>query len=117
MEHQKGLEEIDVEFFEEPDMKNFILTRKIRREDLHLVEELSRFPKDLILEQLQNIFNTYKERSAEHLTNIVGLPMDEQRRKLLELALAFVKRYDWGTAWHLVRLLEDKRAPIPTRIK
>jgi len=90
-----------------PEFQDFIKNRKIRPEDLPLVEELAAFPKDQIIMELHNLFNMHHERSGRELENLLRGTQYEQKRSLYGTALRFYQAYDWAASYNLVRLLEN----------
>ena len=107
---------------EEKDFKDLIEFRKINPEDFHLIEELSRFPKDFFIE-LHNYFgfsheNTVSdlERDIKHKKEEIGRTGNKKLKSLLEtraeirsLFLEFAKKYDWITCMHLDRVFERRK--------
>ena len=99
---------------EEPDIKEFIKSRKINPEDFHFLEELSFISKQLLIMDFHNFFSFNKERSESELENLLALlenekvptSLSEPREKLYKLLLDFVRKYNWAVAWNLVSVFE-----------
>lgn len=89
-------------------MQRFIENRKIRPEDFSLLEELSRFPRDLIIECLHNHFNMNRERSEKELLNLLTHEKGVLSKELYEKILSFLKKYDYSVCYNLVRILEGE---------
>jgi hypothetical protein len=102
------LPEVEKLFQDWPKMQDFIANRGIKPEDFHLIEALAAFPRDLIIMELHNVFNTYQEESAQQLEAWIGIARDETRKALFTAALEFFEAYpkDWTVAWNLERILE-----------
>ena len=88
------------------EFQKFIKDRGVKPEDLSLIEKLALFPKDIIIMDLHNLFNTYHERSGRELERMIKNESDSQRAELYEVMRQFYEKYGWGTGWHLERLLE-----------
>ncbi|KKU52295.1 MAG: hypothetical protein A3A28_04665 [Candidatus Sungbacteria bacterium RIFCSPLOWO2_01_FULL_47_32] len=101
--------------FEELTMKRFIEVRSILPEDFGVIEELSKFPSDLITEQLHNVFNVYKERSVKELARLAEGEKSGRRRYVYELARTFGGKYGWAAGWNLVGVLEDRNVPYTVK--
>lgn len=84
----------------------FIQFRGIRTEDVHLIEELSAFPKEMRIMELHNLFNMSKDRSSMDLENLIQNTHDESRKTMYGVALEFHRKYDWMTSLNLIRVLE-----------
>jgi hypothetical protein len=93
---------------EKDHIQEFITDRKIQPEDFHLIEKLAAFPKDLLIRELHNMFNSYKERSGRELKMCIEHAHSDEVRSLLETALTFYEKYDWAASWALIRNLEKK---------
>lgn len=110
MEHTFKQQENEGErlpFFERVPVKIFVEERNIATEDLHLIETLSTFPKNMIIEELHNMFNMNKDRSGTLLEALIKNSHDESKKILYKIALEFFHRYNWATSWNLVRVLEE----------
>src|SRR3990167_5559088 len=88
------------------ELQEFIKDREIKPEDFYLIEELAFFPKDIIIMDLHNLFNTYHEKSGKELERMIQNESDSQRKKLYKVMKQFYEKYGWETSWHLERLLE-----------
>jgi len=89
------------------EVQELIAKREIQAEDLHLIEKLASFPKNLIIAELHNMFNMYKDRSGKELENLIKTSGDQTKKLLYETALEFLAKYGWATSWNLVRILEE----------
>ena len=89
------------------EVQEFITKRKIQAGDLHLIEKLTSFPKNLIIAELHNMFNMYRDRSGKELENLIKTSGDQTKKLLYETALEFLAKYGWATSWNLVRILEE----------
>ena len=89
-----------------PEVQDFINNRDIKPEDLHLLEELASFPKNIIIMEFHNFFNTNHERSGQELEMLMHNKRDASGKKLYEIMIRFYQKYNWATSWNLVRLLE-----------
>jgi len=101
---------------EEEDIKKFIERRQIRPEDFYLIETLARFPTDLVIGDLHNMFNVHHGKSPGEIRKILSLAKEGslhyvKRKTLLETILQFAEKYDWATCYNLVRILEDRAVP------
>lgn len=90
-----------------PLVQKFIKSRGIKQEDFSIIEALAKFPKDLIIMELHNMFNLGQHNSGKELEGLIDRATDENKKTLYRLALDFYNKYDWGVAINLVRLLED----------
>lgn len=104
-EQSKKVEE-QAPLLEREEVRKFIQFRNIKNEDLHFIEELAAFPKNLIIEELHNLFNMNKERSGIELENLIKTTSGEERKAMYKVALDFYSKHDWMTSLNLVRVLE-----------
>ncbi len=91
---------------EREEIKKFVHSRNISQEDLHFIEELAVFPKEMRIVGLHNLFNMGKEKSGIDLENSIQNADNEQSKAMYTIALAFYKKYDWMVSMNLVRVLE-----------
>lgn len=85
----------------------FIKNRNIHTEDIPLLEELESFPKSMVVQELHNLFNMYKEQSIPELMRLKSVIADtDPRERLYSIFLDLSERYDWMTLYNLVRVLE-----------
>jgi len=93
---------------EEEEIKDFLQFRKIEKEDIPLIENLSRYPK--LLNEFHNFFNLLKEKSLDDLKRqIKNLEEEETERKdFLSNLIKFAEKYDWATCFNLIRILERR---------
>lgn len=89
------------------EVQEFIERRKIQVEDLGLIEKLASFPKNLLIEELHNVFNMYKDRSGSELEHLIKTTRDETGVELYKVALEFYNKYGWSSSYDLVRVLEE----------
>jgi hypothetical protein len=89
-----------------PEVQEFIELRGVRPDDFYLIEELASFPKNLLIKELHNHFNLYRDRSERELLKMLQNAGDDQRKKLFSTFEQFVQKYDWIVAGHLERVLE-----------
>lgn len=111
-------------FLDNPLIKEFIKNREINKKDYALLEKLSGFPIDLIVEELHNQFNLSHEKSGNELklrikqmekllsqTGNRSESLDRHRfertKELCEAVLPFFEEYGWGKSYSLVRTLEE----------
>ena len=71
----------------------FIKDRNIEAEDFHLIEKLASFPKDMVIMELHNLFNMYRERSGGELDGMIQNTNDAPRKELLEAMRRFYQKY------------------------
>ncbi|KKT81153.1 MAG: hypothetical protein A3B99_02870 [Candidatus Yanofskybacteria bacterium RIFCSPHIGHO2_02_FULL_44_12b] len=109
---------------EEEDVKEFIKSRNISPEDFRVIKELSLIPKRFLIMELHNFFSFSRERSAAEFDKLIS-SLDQrseatdpelyrQRRRLYELFLEFIKKYNWAVAWNLEVVLERRKIPETT---
>lgn len=91
---------------ENEEVQKFVGFRKISQEDLHLIDELASFPRDMRIMGLHNLFNMGKEKSDIDLENSIQNADNEQSKAMYTVAREFYNKYDWMTALSLVRVLE-----------
>ena len=91
-----------------PEFQKFIKGWKIDPEDFAMIEKLVSFPQDLIILEFHNLFNSSRERSVQQLEQLIESAKDKEKKDLYEAALSFVKKYNWGAAQSLTRLLEGE---------
>jgi hypothetical protein len=106
MENKNTSIEKQARIINRSEIQEFIEFRKIKPEDFHLIEKLAAFPKDLIIAELHNLFNLSRDNSGKELEVLIKISKDENKKKLYEAALEFYSKYDWATAYNLIRLLE-----------
>lgn len=106
---------------DEEKFRNLIKSREIKPEDFYILEQLAGFHKHWLIADFHNFFNSNRERSEKELEKQInycrqrlGEISDEEvkkvwedRLKMSELFLIFVKKYNWAIAWNLERVLED----------
>lgn len=95
-----------IQILQRESVKKFIEFRGVKPEDFYLIEELARFPKNLLIAELHNLFNMGKEGSARELENLIENSKDNEKKAMLKIALEFYNKYDWMTSLNLVRTLE-----------
>jgi len=93
--------------FDREDIKHFIELRKIRPEDFYLIEELSRFNKNLLIGEMHNFFSQYEKKSGEELEKQSERSQNEERKNLFLKFKEFFDRYDSYASHHLERTLEN----------
>lgn len=107
---------------EEEDFKDFIEFREIKLEDLHLIEELSRYPKYFFIE-LHNYFGFGRENTVRRLEEDIKHEKEEMERtnnkelkslsetrfEILSLFLEIAKKYHWTTCKHLNSVFERRK--------
>lgn len=110
------------QLLQHPDVQEFVASRGIKDEDMHLVEELLELPKEIFTEN-HNTFNLLKERAAEQLER--GIQRyneelesehvdvdDEERNKVVSglkystIMLQVLNKYNWAVAWNLNSVME-----------
>ncbi|MFA5188416.1 MAG: hypothetical protein WC460_03575 [Patescibacteria group bacterium] len=110
------------------DFKDMIEFRKIRPEDFSIIEELSKFPKNLFILNFHNFFTASKDNTVFDLklhikqretqlesflnsgqANNGRLETLQQEIKIFQLFLDFAQKYDWNTCDNLNRLLERRK--------
>lgn len=92
---------------ERAELQSFLNDRKIKPEHFPLVEALAAFPKQMIIIELHNMFNMYKDRSASELDRQIQYARSDEQRRLYETARDFNAVYGWAASWGLVRIVED----------
>ncbi len=105
---------------ENPRVKKFLEQRDINPSHFFIVEQLAEFSKNLLIEELHNLFNLSHEGSGQSLERRIAqidkaleegkkdIVYDfETRRNMLELTLNFYEEYGWIASYALVRVLED----------
>lgn len=106
LEHQPNLEIPKEPVLERQVIKDFIKIQEIRLEDFVLIEELSKFNKNIINECLHNLFNMARERSTGVLEQCISTTKDQKKKELYEKFLTFCQKYTWVECQSLVRSLE-----------
>ena len=91
---------------ENPEISSFIVNRNIESCDVVLINKLANFPKDLVIKDLHNLFNTDQDRSGEYLSRQIETTEDEMQKDLLVTVNEFYSKYGWQATYHLVRVLE-----------
>lgn len=116
-------------FLDNTTIKEFVSNQGISEGDLGMLEKLSDFPADLIIEELHNLFSLSKEKSGDGLKSRIdqlrGLLSDSQHpsdsyqryklqrtQELCEAVLLFSEKYGWEKSYSLVRILEET---VPTQ--
>ena len=112
------VEKLPQSVLEEPDVKEFIKSRKIDPGDFYVLEEMAKMPKQLLIMDFHNFFSFSKERSEKELERNLSFlvwkmykedPELDQRIKLNKLLLEFVRKYNWAVAWNLVSVFERRK--------
>ena len=107
----------------EDDFKKFIEVREIKPEDFHLIEELSRYPKNFFILELHNYFGFSRENTVRDLERDIKYQKEEierthdeelksafeKRVEFLSLFLEFAKKYDWTACLHLNGVFERRK--------
>ncbi|HWP61821.1 MAG TPA: hypothetical protein VN495_04430 [Candidatus Paceibacterota bacterium] len=85
----------------------FVEKREIQKSDFLFLEELAALPKRLVVENLHNHFNMYREGSAVELERLMQrTSVDDPKLRMYEIFLDLASRYDWTALYNLVRVLE-----------
>lgn len=93
---------------EEPNIKRFIESWGIKSEDLAIIEELTKFPSELIILLLHNVFNMSQERSAQVLEREMAFRKDGGEKRVLKLFQELLGKYGWQVCFQLTRFLEER---------
>lgn len=110
---------------EEEDFQEMIEFRKIKDEDLEIIEKLSHFPKKLF-SSYHNFFNFSKENTLRDLERNLRNNQDdlekaknygdtedinslEEKIAFLNLFIEFTKKYDWCISNNLNRVFERRK--------
>ena len=107
--HENMEKERKSELLNRPEIQEFIANRKIKAEDLHLIEKIASFGRRLIAEELHNAFNMPRERSGQQLERLINHTKDETKVELYKAALEFYNKYNWSVSWNLVRVWREKQ--------
>ena len=102
---------------EEPNIRRFIERRGIQHDDFIIIEALAEFPNNLITMLAHNLFNSNQERSDEALERIISTTKDNDYKRVYDLFLQLLKKYDWATCYNLVGILEERREKTQPLIK
>lgn len=102
-----GVAEQESSILDRVELQSFVKDRKIKPEHFPLIEALAAFPKQMIIMELHNMFNMYKDRSAGELDRLLQYERDDEKKRLYETARSFNALYGWAVSWNLVRILED----------
>ncbi len=105
---------------EEKRFQRFIEDRDIKPEDLPVIEDLLKYPKEIFVE-LHNFFPFSKEKNAKELERSVDTEKErsktkdkdlkiisEERMAVYELFRRLSAKYDWTVLWNLNGILEEK---------
>ncbi len=94
----------------EEDVKKMIEYRDISPEDLYIIEQLSKCPKNLFLE-FHNFFTGNKGNLVSALENEIRYLKDgeDEKRKFIELYLELAKKYDWTVCWNVNIVFERRK--------
>ena len=92
---------------EQPNVQTFIEMRGIQPEDFKIIEKLTTFPKDTIIDLFHNFFTSYHEESSNQLEKLLNSSHDENHKALYSLFFELSKKYDWHTCYQLAGILEN----------
>src|SRR3989344_1339671 len=122
MKNPKEQQEQDqTSFLSRPEIKDFLERSMILEKDVEIIERLSHFPSDLIIEELHNLFNGSRGGSGNELelrvrqleVFLLEHPVDayevykyRRAKELCEAMLSFFRKYGWEKSYILVRILE-----------
>jgi hypothetical protein len=88
------------------EVQEFIENRKIQADAIALIEKLVLFPKDFIIIEFHNFFNSYRDRSGKELECLVENAKDDTKRDLYKTLLEFYNKTGWAICYNLIRVLE-----------
>lgn len=102
---------------DEPEVQELIAFRKIRPEDLPILENLSRFSKIQLMSNFHNFFLQHRDNSIPELQaeveRINGMESvgtateaDKRLREICDWFMEICRSYDWATANNILRVLE-----------
>lgn len=97
-----------VRLMNDPDILEFLKDRKIKPEDLLIVETALSIPRDIYLNN-HNTPQFQREKLEEFLTKEVEELKDRKedpKLKYAETMLSICKQYGWETAWNLNSVME-----------